>query len=182
MMNAKPFWDQLQQSSLPVVVEAWAPWCGPCRSMQPSLERLTQQYTGRVAVWKINVDERPDVVEALRLYGVPTVVVFQRGREITRQTGAQSPPALAALFEAALGNAAVSHGPTRLDRILRIGAGLGLLALASYTTVAPLIMAAAGLVLFSAIHDRCPLWQAVRPRLKARFGSTRPSAGKADPS
>ncbi len=150
--------------------------------MQPVLERLREQYTDRVAVWKINVDERPDVVEALRLYGVPTVVVFQNGREVARQTGAQSQSALAALFEAALGNAAVSHGPNRLDRILRIGAGLTLLALASYTTVAPLMVAAAGLVLFSAIHDRCPLWQAVRPRLKARFGSTRPSAGKADPS
>ena len=175
-MGTETFWDQLQQSALPVVVEAWAPWCGPCRAMAPSLEHLRQEYEGRVAVWKINVDERPEVVDALRLHSVPTVVAFQHGREVARQTGAQSPPALARVFEAALSHTPVVSGPSRLDRGLRIGTGLALLALAPYTPAAPLVMAAAGLSLFSAIHDRCPIWQAVRPRLTALL---RPAAAAA---
>jgi thioredoxin 1 len=134
--------------------------------MAPSLERLEAAYTGRVDLWKLNADEQADLVRALGVRSIPTLIVFQGDEEITRRSGGSSPASLDKLFEAAVaGEAPARSGPAPSDRLLRSLVGVTLLALGGATGPSLLLAAMGGAILFSAVHDRCPLWQAFAPRL-----------------
>ncbi len=74
-------------SPLPVLLDVWAPWCVPCRGMEPVIEELASSLAGRVRVAKLNVDRSPEATARLRIQGVPTVIVFKDGREVTRMVG-----------------------------------------------------------------------------------------------
>lgn len=160
------FQERVGAAARPVVVEVWAPWCGPCRSMAPALERVSQAYAGRVDLLKLNADEDPQAVRALGVFGVPTLLVFRQGREIARRTGALPADGLAALFEAGLStDPAPILGPARSERVLRLGAAALLFGMGVLSGPAWLLVGAAGVVAFSAVYDRCPLWRALGPRL-----------------
>ena len=75
-------------SALPMLVDLWAPWCGPCRTVAPALEQLAVDLAGSVRVVKVNVDEAPEVSARLGVQGIPTMVLFEGGSEIARQVGA----------------------------------------------------------------------------------------------
>lgn len=75
-------------SSLPVLVDLWAPWCGPCRLIAPALEQLSVERAGRLRIVKVNVDEWPTVSGRLGVQGIPTMVLFADGVEVGRQVGA----------------------------------------------------------------------------------------------
>lgn len=121
---------RLRSNERPVIVEVWAPWCGPCRTMAPALERAGEAYSGRVDVWKLNADEQSDMVRALGVRGIPTLIVFQGDKEIARRTGAQSSTELTKLFDAALSGAAPARSHTALsERLLRTFAGISVLAI-----------------------------------------------------
>ena len=75
-------------SQLPVVVDLWAPWCGPCRMVAPVLERLAGDYAGRVKVVKVNVDEAPDIQARYGVQGIPTLLFLRDGQEVDRIVGA----------------------------------------------------------------------------------------------
>jgi thioredoxin 2 len=81
-------------ASLPVLLDLWAPWCGPCRMIAPGVERAAQELAGRLKVVKVNVDEAPRVAERFGVQGIPTLLVLRHGREVARQVGAVPPPAL----------------------------------------------------------------------------------------
>jgi len=81
------FEDEVLASSLPVLLDVWAPWCVPCRGMEPVIEELASSLAGRVRVAKLNVDRSPAATARLRIQGVPTVIVFKDGREVTRMVG-----------------------------------------------------------------------------------------------
>ncbi len=165
------FFERLKQNPRPVVVDFWAPWCGPCRAIEPVMKKLSAEYAGRVDVWKVNADEQPDLLRSLRIYGIPTLVAYHNGQEVARRTGAASPAALLPLFEAALsGDKPVRSGPAALDRLLRLtaGAALGILAIQGHFSGLYLFVAGLGLVVaFSAVYDRCPIYRALSSRLKA---------------
>jgi thioredoxin len=83
------FEEQVLASPLPVLLDVWAPWCVPCRGMEPVIEELAASLSGRVRVAKLNLDRNPQSVARLRIQGVPTLIVFNRGHEIGRMVGAR---------------------------------------------------------------------------------------------
>ena len=80
------------KTELPVVVDFWAPWCGPCRMMAPQFERAAEQLRGRAVLGKLNSDEHPQASAQHGIRSIPTLVMFQGGREIARVSGAMSAP------------------------------------------------------------------------------------------
>jgi len=89
--------DELLQSKQPILVDFWAPWCGPCRAMAPALEAAAQELGGNAKVFKINVDENPSVSPRFMLRGIPTVIVFKDGQEASRLVGLASKEQIEAL-------------------------------------------------------------------------------------
>ena len=81
------FDEEVLGSPLPVLLDVWAPWCLPCRSLGPVLEELASSLVGRVRVVKLNSDKNPATAARLRIQGIPTLVVFKDGREVTRMIG-----------------------------------------------------------------------------------------------
>jgi thioredoxin 2 len=94
------------RSTLPVLVDLWAPWCGPCRVVEPGVEQASRQLAGRLKVVKVNVDQAPRTAERLGVQGIPTLVVLGDGREVARQVGAVPPPALLRWIEEVIGKQA----------------------------------------------------------------------------
>ncbi|MCG6922732.1 MAG: thiol reductase thioredoxin [Acidobacteria bacterium] len=83
------FDDEVLGSPLPVLLDVWAPWCLPCRSMGPVLDGVASSLVGRVRVAKLNADQNPEAMARLRIHGIPTLIVFKEGREISRMIGAR---------------------------------------------------------------------------------------------
>ena len=91
----------IAQSSLPVLVDYWAPWCGPCRIVAPEVQKVAARYAGRALVIKVNTDELTDVGQRFGIRSIPTLAVFAGGREITRVAGARPAPEIEALLQQA---------------------------------------------------------------------------------
>lgn len=85
-----------------VLIDLWAPWCGPCRMVAPVLERLAARYAGRVKVVKVNVDDNPATAARYDARSIPTLVLVKSGRTVGRVIGAQPEPALAREIDRAL--------------------------------------------------------------------------------
>jgi thioredoxin 1 len=82
------------QSNLPVVVDFWAPWCGPCRMVAPTLDKLASEYAGKLVVAKVNTDENPEWMTKYGIQGIPTMLFVAGGKIIHRQVGALPEPML----------------------------------------------------------------------------------------
>ena len=76
-------------ASVPVIVDFWAPWCGPCRMMAPELEKAARRLAGQALVVKVNTDAEPELGGRFRIRSIPTIAVFRDGRELTRAAGAR---------------------------------------------------------------------------------------------
>jgi thioredoxin 2 len=87
---------------IPVLVDLWAPWCGPCRMVSPALEQLARGMAGRVKLVKVNVDDSPKVAERFSVQGIPTLLLMRGGAVVARQTGAAPEPALRGWLEQGL--------------------------------------------------------------------------------
>lgn len=83
------FQQQVLKSDKPVVVDFWAPWCGPCRMVSPIIEELAKDYDGKVTVGKMNVDDNPQVAGQYGVMSIPTVMVFKGGQPVKAVVGAQ---------------------------------------------------------------------------------------------
>jgi thioredoxin 2 len=80
--------DTVIDSRLPVLVDLWAPWCGPCRTLAPAVQRAAEEFAGRLKVVKVNVDQAPGISARFAVQGIPTLLVLRQGRIAARQVGA----------------------------------------------------------------------------------------------
>ncbi len=82
------FFDLIKTSDRPVLVDFWAEWCGPCRVVSPTIERLAHEFSGKLLTVKVNVDKRPNIAETFQIQSIPTIVLFWKGEPKMRLTGA----------------------------------------------------------------------------------------------
>ncbi len=90
---------EVRQSDIPVVVDFWAEWCGPCRMIGPSLEELSNEMAGKVKIVKVNVDENPDSPAVLGVRGIPALFLFKNGQVVSNKIGAAPKAALQSWIE-----------------------------------------------------------------------------------
>ena len=93
------FATDVERSPLPVLVDAWAPWCGPCRMIAPVIDELAAEMAGRLRVVKLNVDDNPQTASRFNLRSIPTLLVIKDGREVDRLVGVQPKQEIARRLE-----------------------------------------------------------------------------------
>jgi thioredoxin 2 len=93
------FAAEIERSPLPVLIDAWAAWCGPCRTIAPAIDELAAELQGRMRVAKLNVDENPATASRFDIRSIPTLLVFAGGREVDRIVGAQPKHAIRARLD-----------------------------------------------------------------------------------
>ncbi len=93
---------EVRDSDLPVVIDFWAEWCGPCRQIGPALEELSEQFEGRVKIAKVNVDENPQVTAAMGIRGIPALFLVKDGKIVSNKVGAAPKAALQSWIEASI--------------------------------------------------------------------------------
>lgn len=97
------FDNDVLQSSIPVLVDFWAPWCGPCRAIAPVIEELSNEYEGKLKVAKCNVDENPKTPSRYGIRAIPTLIIFKGGSVSEQITGAVAKSQIAAAIDKAIG-------------------------------------------------------------------------------
>ena len=166
-MNTSDFHQKISATSKPVIVDFWAGWCAPCKLTKPTLEKLAREFDSSVEFLPVNADDSPQVLKQLRVFGLPTVLAFRDGKEISRITGAKNEASYRAMFEALAAGSEVKVSLAPFDRLLRIGAGLLLLIVGIYTG-SWLVAGIGGLLAFLGIYDRCPIWAAIVGKLQRK--------------
>lgn len=122
-LDAAAFRRQVEKSDLPVVVDFWAPWCGPCKSLTPILEKVAKEYEGKVKLVKVDSDQNQELSATFGIKSIPNVIAFKNGRPVAQFMGAQPEGQVRAFFEkllptpseAALMRAAEAWSEGRLD-------------------------------------------------------------------
>ena len=101
-VSSTEFDQQVLQSDVPVLVDFWAEWCGPCKAIGPSIEELAQEYSGRAKVFKVDVDANGDIAERYGIMSIPALLVFKGGKVVDQMIGAAPKANIQNLLDRAL--------------------------------------------------------------------------------
>ena len=93
------FENEVMKSNIPVLIDFWAPWCGPCRMMGPIIEQLADQYEGKAKVGKVNVDEEGELSQAFGVMSIPTIVLVKDGKVVKQVVGARPKAEMEAMLQ-----------------------------------------------------------------------------------
>ena len=171
-MDIQQFEQELSQHTNPVVVDFWAAWCSPCKAIRPILHRLADEYQGRVDFLEVDADQSPDLMRKLGIMAIPTLVVYQNGAKVLRQTGARSEAGYRQMFEQlATGETPLPVSLKTGERIFRLGIG-AFVAWLGFQSGQWLVMLLGGAIMFTGIYDRCPIWRTLTGWWKSRNTQT----------
>lgn len=98
-LTSENFEQEVLKSSMPVLVDFWAEWCGPCRMIGPMVDELARAYEGKIKVGKVNVDAEGDLAGKFGIVSIPTLIVFKDGAPVRQKVGALPKPQIEALFK-----------------------------------------------------------------------------------
>jgi len=101
-VTSSSFEQNVLKSDVPVLVDFWAEWCGPCKAIGPSIEQLATEYAGKAKVFKLDVDSEGDLAQQYGVMSIPALLVFKGGKEVDRMVGAAPKAQIAALIDRAL--------------------------------------------------------------------------------
>jgi thioredoxin 1 len=101
-VTSSSFEEHVLKSDVPVLVDFWAEWCGPCKAIGPSIEALASEYAGKAKVFKLDVDTEGEIAQQYGVMSIPALLVFKGGKEIDRMVGAAPKATIAALIDRAL--------------------------------------------------------------------------------
>ena len=93
------FENEVMKSNIPVLIDFWAPWCGPCRMMGPIIEQLAEEYEGKAKVGKVNVDEEAELSQAFGVMSIPTIVLVKDGKVVKQAVGARPKAEVEAMLQ-----------------------------------------------------------------------------------
>ncbi len=166
-MNNELFFEKLKQNPRPVIVDLWAPLCGPCKVVKPSLEKLAEEYKGRVDLWEINADENQELVRHLKVYGIPTLIGYYNDEEKVRYVGVKPKNELKSLFETlSTGGTPIPLRPSNWERVIRLAAGTFVVVAVWISHLHWSLLGIGAVIMFSAVYDRCPIWKAITAQFK----------------
>lgn len=89
-VNKTNFYKEVLSSDIPVLVDFWAPWCGPCRMLSPIIERVAQENVGKTKIVKVNIDEEPELAGKYGVMSIPTLLFMKNGKVVAQSVGLQS--------------------------------------------------------------------------------------------
>jgi thioredoxin 1 len=98
-LNSDNFEQEVLKSDLPVMVDFWAQWCGPCRMLTPTIEALAKEYQGKVKICKLNVDDANDIAAKYQVMSIPTILLFNKGKVVSQTVGAVPKETLEAMMK-----------------------------------------------------------------------------------
>ncbi len=159
--------EKINASTLPVVVDFWAPWCAPCKMMKPALEKVSAEFEGQVQVFQVNTDEDTQFAQSLNIRSIPTLVGFNQGKEIARRVGGISANDIRTFFVAVQKGEAFTSIDSR-NRILRLFTAAVLLVMAFINGFNWIVLALSLGMFFFAVYDKCPVYNRVKAWLKER--------------